>query len=438
MGLKPQSNKSGIEITAGKHFYKVLSIKALFILTFMGALILAFRSPDFGWRSVWAEDGTVFLQQALNLNLPDYFSQAYNGYYFTLHRILIYPSVFLPISLFGVYCFVVAVFNYALCIFTILKTLNGQIPSRFLVILSFVFAGLPIASGEALQNVNNLQWFWYITWTVVTVYKKDPSVKYLNIYRFLSLILVSSAPALLPMLILAKYAKVGIFENKAQNKFVSKAFFYSFILIGLLQNYLALRSRVANQSTFNSFLVASDAFYRIIGASLLGKILYSDQAQIVSIILVVCIYLFLIFLIYIALTIFHSDRKSVVLCIILFIPSLMGIASSLEVYQTIAFTNPIAAGRYFVTCSFGIYFLVLTWIFSRRPIFRDGLLLVFLALFTLSATVNFALNTSRDKGSFQESVRSAKKDCLALDLKEVKIQISPPGWSINLNCEKLK
>jgi hypothetical protein len=239
------------------------------------------------------------------------------------------------------------------------------------------------------------------------------------------------------MLILAKYAKVGIFENKAENNFISKVFFYSFILIGLLQNYFALRSRVANQSTFNSFLVASDAFYRIIGASLFGKILYSGQAQTVSIVLVVCIYLFFIFLSYIAFSIFHSDRKSVVFCIILFIPSLMGIASSLEVYQTIAFTNPIAGGRYFVTCSFGIYFLVLTWIFNRKPIFRDGLLLVFLTLFTLSAIVNFALNTSRDKGSFQESVMLATKDCLALDLNEVKIQISPPGWSINIKCEKL-
>ena len=416
---------------------KELTKKGVLVLSILSMVVLGLRSPDFGWRSIWAEDGSVFLQQTFSLNTLEYFLQPYNGYYFTLHRLLIYPAHFLPVSTFGIYCFTVAICNYGLCFYVILSSLKDKFSKEFLVLLTFVIAGTPIASGEALQNVNNLQWFWYITWAIFVIYNTKLSKKKMYFFWALSIILICSAPALLPMLLIAKYSKLGVMKERPEGKHLNLLLLCTAIAIGVLQNLFAFQNRVTGQTGFDGYLVIADSFFRLFGGSLFGKILYSGDSQWLSVAIASIIFIFFASYCYIFIFISKRNKPATYLCLMLFTPTIMGILSSLQIYQQIPFTNPLAASRYFVTSSVAINFLILVWIYTTPLIMRNLIFVVFLIGFSMSAVVNFSLNTARDHGNFHLSVVKSIQECRNTDLREATIEISPAGWNLIVPCKEL-
>jgi hypothetical protein len=414
-----------------------ISKKALIALSLLGALILSLRSPDFGWRSVWAEDGSVFLQQLHTHEFLDYFSQTYNGYYFTLHRILSYPAHFLSISNYGLYCYLIAMCNYVLCIYITLQSLNGRYKKVFLYSFTYLLVGIPIASGEALQNINNLQWFWYIAWIFFTLHTTTLSAKKMTFFWLCTILLIASAPALLPMLVLARISKTGLLGGSYQKNHANRIFFASGLAIGVLQNLLAYKTRVSGQTGFNAFSASADAFYRIFGTSLLGKILYSDATNILSLFIAFSVFLLFIVFFILLIAIFRQNRTAFNVCLMLFIPTLMGVASSLKIYEGIAFTNSLATSRYFITSSLSICFLILIRLLSVSNGNRKLLLVVFLVSYTFMAIINFGSNAARDNGKYSEAVEIARKKCAATNQMNIQIPISPQGWYLQVPCKKL-
>jgi hypothetical protein len=413
----------------------LLKPKIIFALALIATSILSIRCPDWAWRSVWAEDGTVFYQQSIFYSATEYFTTPYAGYFFTLHRILIYPAHYLPLITFGFYCFAVAAVNYFLVFYLVIKSLNGRINSSNLTIFILGMALIPAAAGEALQNINNLQWFWYVAWAFVTIFPFSQSNKFKLTFWTLSILLVASAPAILPMILILAIFRIGFFSKGS--KFTTTDFLGASVVVvlGIFQLLSAFQNRVSTQNGFNTYLVTSDSFFRLLGTSLFGKLTFQAKNQnlsFVSIFIIACIAVFMILSLKIY---FYTSTHAIAVLITLLIPSVMGITASLETFETLAFSNPLAGGRFFVTSGIGMLFFLI-YIRSIYPNTIGNYFVSILGvLIALGMGFNFATNESRRNGDFTLQVEKMQKYCTNQTGQIYSLPISPQNWNIQLRCK---
>jgi hypothetical protein len=112
------------------------------------------------WRVIWAEDGTIFLQQALDGSLPQALGTTYAGYLHVVPRLLAEPAALLPplyaaavfaigsalvVSLLGAYVWVAS------------ATLFETKRARALLVALFLF--VPPTFLELGANAANLHWY---------------------------------------------------------------------------------------------------------------------------------------------------------------------------------------------------------------------------------------------------------------------------------------
>jgi hypothetical protein len=117
-----------------------------------------------GWAAgrrgtLWAEDGSVFLQQALTHGRGQAFLEPYAGYWHLVPRVLTSAVVELPLSWQGLGMDAAAAFVQALVALVAYVATRGYVPSRTArACLALVVVALPIAP-EVSDSVANLQWF---------------------------------------------------------------------------------------------------------------------------------------------------------------------------------------------------------------------------------------------------------------------------------------
>lgn len=143
-----------------------------------GAMLLAvtvigfFRLPHgMGLDSIWAEDGKVFLSQALNDPGLSTFFRGYAGYYQLLPRILGAIVAGLPVEWAAAAMSALASFITALVaayVFRASAAHVGSLAGRALLAATVVL--LPVAGYEMALNLSNLHWylhyaaFWALIW----------------------------------------------------------------------------------------------------------------------------------------------------------------------------------------------------------------------------------------------------------------------------------
>ncbi len=408
--------------------------QSLLIISIAGAMAASLRCRDWAWQSIWAEDGSIFYQQSISMGFTEYFTTPYAGYYFTLHRFLTWPAHYFPINTLGFYFFIISAMNYVIMFYIISKALNQQYSSKFILFVPFLVALLPPAAGETLQNINNLQWFWYIAWAACTVLPWSASQKFRNWYWISSLLLALSAPAVGPMLVLGFMFKVGVFAREL----IRSSFETILILITIVacsfQLFLVFVGRIEQTGIQSNYILVADLFYRLVGTSFLGGITFLYSNKLISLLAILAMLMLLQYLVSIAKFIFRSRKESFVLCVLLFVPTLMGMIASIRVFKDYAFSNPLLGGRYFVTSAAAIVFLLLFSYELQLKKFQKISRVILTVILTVSVIVNFATNQSRSRGDFSDEVAKMKTVCLEKPNLMYSLPITPENWVILIAC----
>lgn len=128
------------------------------------------------WNTVWAEDGKVFYQLALTSSVPKALVAIYAGYPQLFPRIMAEMATLLPVKDLAPYMtFSGAVLLSAIALL-VFHASRGHLKSPLTrVILAAAMVFLPLATGELLDNVVNIQWwlffatFWMLLWRPRTV-----------------------------------------------------------------------------------------------------------------------------------------------------------------------------------------------------------------------------------------------------------------------------
>jgi len=121
-------------------------------------LLLACRAP-FAWSRFWAEDGSVFLQQAIDRGVARSFTVGYAGYYVFVSRVIGAVTSVVPIraAAFTTWIGVAVVVGWcAATIYVESETWLTTCPLRAVLALSVAL--LPALGLESIANSANLQY----------------------------------------------------------------------------------------------------------------------------------------------------------------------------------------------------------------------------------------------------------------------------------------
>ena len=126
-------------------------------------------------NSLWGEDGTVFLKDALQRSFVSALTLPYNGYLQVSSRLVAEPVSHLPVDWFAPAMAVSGAVIVAAYAFVIWRASAGHIPNAYLRgALTAMVVLLPVVGVETLDNVVNTIWFlfflafWVLLWRPVT------------------------------------------------------------------------------------------------------------------------------------------------------------------------------------------------------------------------------------------------------------------------------
>ena len=143
----------------------------LFAVVLAAGMMLA-RQPGIGaLDTMYAEDGSVFVQQGIDDTVVDALRQPYMGYVHVVPRLLAEVALVLPIRDAAAALALSAAIVVALLALLVFRASAGHIRSTAIrVILAASMVAAPIAQEEVLNNVANLHWYflfasvWVLLW----------------------------------------------------------------------------------------------------------------------------------------------------------------------------------------------------------------------------------------------------------------------------------
>ncbi len=143
----------------------------LFAVVMAAGMMLA-RQPGIGaLDTMYAEDGSVFVQQAIDHGLVDALRQPYQGYVHVVPRLLAEVALLLPIRDAAAAMALEAAILVGLLALVVFRAATGHILSTAIrVILAVSMVAAPVAQEEVLNNVANLHWYflfasvWVLLW----------------------------------------------------------------------------------------------------------------------------------------------------------------------------------------------------------------------------------------------------------------------------------
>jgi hypothetical protein len=122
--------------------------------------VVALRAPLSGWDSIWAEDGSVFLQQALDRSFWHTVFEPYAGYLLVFPRLAALVAAALPLAWAGTVFTLTAAALVVWVAWTVWSFSAGLIPSPWLrAALAAVVVLVPTGGIEAVDNVANSHFY---------------------------------------------------------------------------------------------------------------------------------------------------------------------------------------------------------------------------------------------------------------------------------------
>ena len=140
------------------------------------AIQIARMWPSKPLNSIWAEDGYIWLHDALTRDLLDALTTPYNGYLQTVSRLVAAPVSEFPVEWFAPAMALAGAAIVTGCAFLVWRASAGHIESPFLrAALASLVVLLPTVGTETLANVTNTIWFlvfagfWILLWRPATL-----------------------------------------------------------------------------------------------------------------------------------------------------------------------------------------------------------------------------------------------------------------------------
>ena len=150
-------------------------------LVFVGLALLAVvvqmarMWPSTPLNSIWAEDGTIWLGDAIKGSFAHAVTTPYSGYLQTVSRLVATPVAELPVTWFAPAMAISGAAIVAGCAFVVWRASAGHISNPYLrATLAAMVLLLPIVGVETLDNVTNSIWFlffvgfWILLWRPAT------------------------------------------------------------------------------------------------------------------------------------------------------------------------------------------------------------------------------------------------------------------------------
>ena len=207
-----------------------------YLLTF-GACWILLTHRAFGRLAsahLWAEDGPVFITEAINQGFASLFDQ-YAGYFHTIPRLIAAFVVNFPVE-YWPYAVSLISLTAAAAVFAMFVSDSFQeyVDKKFLRFLLCLVLCLSPGLHEILSNLSNLHWILFLAATLIILQKSPPRL-FLET-PLLSLIFLSAGECvvLLPVLLLRGWQRCQ--NNKCRNWYQTEFLLAIILLISALLN----------------------------------------------------------------------------------------------------------------------------------------------------------------------------------------------------------
>ena len=150
-----------------------LPVAAVFAAVFLAELTRQIGAAS--WDTIWAEDGTVYMNDAVNASFLDALTTPYAGYLQVVPRLLIEAIVAFPVSEYAMLIAITSALFVAGCaafVFVASAEFIESVALRFVVAVAMAL--VPVAALELLACFVNLHWyllfaaFWAVLWPKTT------------------------------------------------------------------------------------------------------------------------------------------------------------------------------------------------------------------------------------------------------------------------------
>jgi hypothetical protein len=129
------------------------------VLTGVAVFLVTFARYPSAWKTIWAEDGTIFLAGAVDHGFGSFF-HFYAGYLHTVPRIGALIAAALPLSIAPLVMTSYAVVITSICAATVESLSGAYVQARWIRVgLGLCFGFLPAIRVESIADMANLQFF---------------------------------------------------------------------------------------------------------------------------------------------------------------------------------------------------------------------------------------------------------------------------------------
>ncbi len=413
------------------------NVAHMVLVIFLGILLFLRRSDALLNSQPWAEDGVIFIQQAIEYSFSSLFI-SYAGYFHTIPRLVtlfslqfglqntpfIMNFLSLLIATFSISYFFNKKFRF------IIKNDYLRFASTFFILL------MPIQ--EIFLNITNIQWFLaiYLTlWTSDFIFNYGSVFQSkLNIRTILQMVFTVLAFLTTPLaFLLVPFLILTVIRRSKCSQFFTFDFFILYLvpIISVLLYIIICISVDASRSAEIPSLIN---IVRIFSAQVVAKLFYSNSHEIVSQFGYAPSYLISTFVVLFLILAAFKKRTTAVdiwLWSLIILDILLISISSPDFNRMFSSYNIMGGERYL--------FYPMTWLlilfirhfntFDRNKI--KYLIYLCLALFLINATFNYELHSFEDL-----SFKSYANDFDLNGQSTCTIPINPLGWFMIVPCNQ--
>ncbi len=143
----------------GRPLWIVTALSGLFVLACI-PLLLGWRWSPRPWNLIWAEDGPIFLHDAVLQPWSEAVLSPYQGYMHLAPRTAALLVAELPPQLWALAIAVGSILVRALLAVVVWHATSGHVPGRAArAVISVMIVTIPLGGVEVLNNLANLHWF---------------------------------------------------------------------------------------------------------------------------------------------------------------------------------------------------------------------------------------------------------------------------------------
>jgi hypothetical protein len=416
---------------------------ALFLLLLAlgaGTLVeLGRQSGIPAWQSIWAEDGEIFLSDAIAKPFPDVVWHPYAGYMLVVPRLAAEIVALPPLEDAAWMNAIVAsslVAAVALFVYHASAVVLGHKASR--AALAAIVLLLPTAGFEATANLANTHWYLVFAcfWALVDTRRTPRALAARTLFAAAAPLSNPLAALLIPLVFTPSPLRASRRELVPRGAF----------LVGVcLQVLVVLRaSDTTPTNPFRPSDLPEVIGGRVAGAFLVGDRLLDLAGRSLGTMFTATSVLITATLFYVVIRSSDRLRRRFALlaggysAVFLFVP--LAVRGSTGYWPIV--DGALAGSRYFVLPVLFLFVALVVYVDAlllSPPSVRRTTLLTAIALWCGTVLlVNYSIPNPRSDGpDWQTSLLRARRACERGKLRYTNVPIAPAGWSVHVSCHRV-